>query len=136
MTLSRTLLKLASRVAEVASGILCGCLPVIPQFFRHCVPRIWKTLKETLHGGSHSKCDGSHKSQSYEVDSWNQALVKGNYVELNENSQGRAGISKAEHGSKHGARSETKITAHRNLPQQDKPATKDGIYTERTITVR
>lgn len=24
------------RVAEIASGIICGCLPVAPKFFRHC----------------------------------------------------------------------------------------------------
>lgn len=29
-----------SRDAEMASGIICGCMPVMPQFFRHFMPRI------------------------------------------------------------------------------------------------
>lgn len=29
-----------SRDAEIASGIICGCMPVVPQFFRHLLPKI------------------------------------------------------------------------------------------------
>lgn len=31
---------LFARDAEMASGIICGCMPVLPQFFRHFMPKI------------------------------------------------------------------------------------------------
>ena len=33
-----------ARAAEMISGIVCGCLPILPQFFRHYVPKITTKL--------------------------------------------------------------------------------------------
>lgn len=30
--------------AEIASGIICGCMPVLPQFFRHFLPKLKSTF--------------------------------------------------------------------------------------------
>ncbi|MCJ1424105.1 hypothetical protein MMC29_001992 [Sticta canariensis] len=40
--------------AEMASGIICGCMPVMPQFFRHFVPKI----------KSHFSTDNRSKTES------------------------------------------------------------------------
>lgn len=37
---SITVADFVSRDAEMASGIICGCMPVVPQFFRHFLPKI------------------------------------------------------------------------------------------------
>lgn len=42
------------RDAEMASGIICGCMPVVPQFFRHFVPKI----------KSHFSTDNRSKTES------------------------------------------------------------------------
>lgn len=34
----------AHRVAEIASGIISGCLPYVPHFFRHAVPKFTSIL--------------------------------------------------------------------------------------------
>ena len=46
-------------VAEIASGIICGCLPVVPQFFRIFVPKI--ASKITAIRQSKSSSQGSRK---------------------------------------------------------------------------
>ena len=128
-TLSQTLLKLPLRMAEVTSGILCGCLPVLPQLFHHYIPKIRKTLTASLRSKSQTRSNDSHRPKAPQVNTWNQALVKGNYIELDEHSRLVGG------GRNQGARSETKVTAHRFLHEQERPATENEIYTERTITV-
>lgn len=119
----------------MASGIVCGCLPVLPQFFHHYVPKVRKSLTTTRRSKSQSRskiCDTSKGSQA---DTWTQALVKGNYVELDEQIQSKERMGAFDRGRKQVARSDTKITAQRDISEQKSSAMGKEIYTQRTITV-
>lgn len=35
------------RLGEISSGIVCGCMPILPQFFRHFVPKIATAFSST-----------------------------------------------------------------------------------------
>ena len=122
-------------MAEVTSGIVCGCLPVLPQFFRHYVPKIQKSLTATPRSKSQSRSIVSDLPKGIRADTWTQAAVKGNYVELDERIQSNERMGEFDNGREQGARSETKITAHRDVSGQKRSAMKNEIYTQRTITV-
>ncbi|KAL9122970.1 MAG: hypothetical protein Q9187_000477 [Circinaria calcarea] len=85
---------------EIASGILCGCLPVLPQFFRHYMPKL-KNVYTSLRPGKAqgtSNTEPSSLSRSggekgakdpWATDHWDPSVVKGSYVELSEREQHR-----------------------------------------------
>lgn len=75
------------RVGELATGIVCGCLPVIPPFFRHFVPIIASKLSSLTYtkrssSGELQRLD--HEASS--KDSW-PGLKQ--YVELPEKHNSR-----------------------------------------------
>lgn len=48
-------------LGEISSGIVCGCMPTLPQFFRHFVPKITSRLSS---GRSNKPSAGSDSKQS------------------------------------------------------------------------
>lgn len=105
------------RVGEVTSAIVCGCLPLMPQLFRHHVPKIRKTLSAALRNKRKRRSEGPQRPEGARDDILNQALVKGSYVELDEHSQS-------------GTRSETEITTHKGLDEME-----DEMNTQRIMTI-
>ena len=122
-------------MAEVTSAIVCGCLPVLPQLFRHYLPIIGKSLSATFRSMRQSRSSDLQRSKDSRDDTWNPALSKGNYVELNEHSQSMDGKGIIEKDRKQDPRSETKITANRNPFKGNGPAVGNKIYTESKVTV-
>lgn len=131
--LPQTLLKLFHRMAEVATGIVCGCMPVLPQLFRHYIPKIRKSLT-ALRGKSQSICKDAHRLQGPRADTWNQISAHGKYLELDEHGQSKEYMGKAEKGQKQDVRSETQVATYRNL-FEERPAMEQEIYVQRTMTV-
>lgn len=43
----------------MASGIICGCMPVVPQFFRHFLPKIKSHLGYSYRGKAESSSRGT-----------------------------------------------------------------------------
>lgn len=105
------------RVGEVTSAIICGCLPLMPQLFRHHVPKIRKTLAAALRNERKRRYEEPQRPEGPRGDIVNQALVKGNHMELDEHSQS-------------GTRSETEITTHKSLDEME-----DEINTQRVVTI-
>ena len=91
-------------MAELASAIVCGCLPVLPLLFRQYVPRI-RNLTATLRRIGQSTSNDK-----------NQRPI---YVELDEHSKSTEGVGTTEKGGKQGHRSDMKITAHRDMYEMD-----------------
>lgn len=104
-------------VGEVTSAIICGCLPLMPQLFRHHVPKIRKTLAAALRGKRKHRSEGPQRPEGARDDILNHALVKGNHMELDEHSQSAT-------------RSETEITTHKSLDEME-----DEINTQRVVTI-
>ncbi|CAD6582658.1 MAG: hypothetical protein ASARMPREDX12_000997 [Alectoria sarmentosa] len=73
--------------AEIASGILCGCLPVLPQFFHHLVPKMVAKISTFRLGKSLSKKFSSN-SNTGRAAPWEEPfdprLHQGTYLELGE----------------------------------------------------
>ena len=69
-----------NRIAEVATGIICACLPIIPAFFRHFYPKVVKSLSERRSKLSSTYGKGSRASRAVEVSRSNLA----GYYELAE----------------------------------------------------
>ena len=90
--------KKALRIAEIASGIVCGCLPNLPQFFRRYVPRVRKSLTSSFRSKSLSKSSTSNTPKSSRARASTQALVKGSYVELDENVHSKTSMGGPEAG--------------------------------------
>lgn len=88
----------------------------MPQIFRHHVPKIRKTLTAALSNKRKRRSEGPRRLEGARDDILNQALVKGNHMELDEHSQS-------------GTRSETEITTPKSLDEMG-----DGINTERVVT--
>ena len=49
-------------LAEICSGILCGCLPVTPAFFRYYIPRVKSNLSATYRELRRGHSSGNTKS--------------------------------------------------------------------------
>ena len=120
-------------MAEVATGIVCGCMPVLPQLFRHYIPKIRKSLT-ALRGKSQSRCKDFHSLQGPRADTWNQISAHGKYLELDEHGQSKEDMGKAEKSQKQDVRSETQVATYRNLFEK-RPAMEQEIYVQRTMTV-
>ena len=81
--ISDSLLKYSD--AEIASGILCGCHPVLPQFFRHFVPKLVSKVSSSRIGKLFSKKDGSDSSSGkavLKVEPSDPRTLRGTYLEL------------------------------------------------------
>ncbi|MCJ1458495.1 hypothetical protein MMC28_008868, partial [Mycoblastus sanguinarius] len=104
-------------IAEIASGILCGCLPVLPQFFRHFLPKIASkisTFRQTKSPSHISKKYGSSahtgKTASWQ-DPYDPRLLQGNYLELGERDK-TLGPSTTIHGGKQDSMSDIQKDWH------------------------
>ncbi|KAF2830743.1 hypothetical protein CC86DRAFT_434629 [Ophiobolus disseminans] len=69
--------------AELTSGLLCACLPVVPAFFRHYVPKVRATLSGSLSKKSRS-LTRSGDDHSRFASGGTPNLKDGSYIELNE----------------------------------------------------
>ena len=88
---SKTLTHQISSVAEIASGLLCGCLPILPQFFRHFILKVtsrYKTKGRTSKTSAAS-ISGKPLASSDGLDT-HPPLPQGNYLELDE--QDKVGV--------------------------------------------
>lgn len=132
---AQRLLKPPFRISEVASGIVCGCLPVLPQLFRHYLPKIRKSLIATLRSLNRSTPNDSHVSKGSRTDTWTQAPVKGLYIELDERNQRKDCTGTTGKGQSQGPCTETKITAHKDLYDEERSVMGKEIRTDRTVTV-
>ena len=69
--------------AELTSGVICACLPVVPAFFRHYVPKVRTSLSTGL-----SKKSASTTRSGEDHSGFASGGVKGpkdgSYIELNE----------------------------------------------------
>jgi hypothetical protein len=65
-------------MAEISSGIICGCLPAVPLFFRHFVPRLRSTMGSLT---GRKKTSASTKGTSQES-SGHGVIKKSVYIEL------------------------------------------------------
>lgn len=93
-------------IAEIASAIICGCLPVLPQFFHHYVPKLTSkisTYRQKKSPGHISKHYGS-SSHTTKAGSWQDPydprLLQGNYLELEDRDR-TLGPSTIIQGGKH-----------------------------------
>ncbi|KAL9122378.1 MAG: hypothetical protein Q9187_001062 [Circinaria calcarea] len=72
-------------VAELTAGIVCGCMPVLPQFFRQSIPKASACLRgywtRTLH--SPVSTNRSHKTLAAKP-SWETHNPVGDYLKLDE----------------------------------------------------
>lgn len=132
---AQRLLKPPFRMSEVASGIVCGCLPVLPQLFRHYLPKIRKSLIATLRSLNRSTPNDSHVSKGSRTDTWTQAPVKGLYIELDERNQRKDCTGTIGKGQSQGPCTETKMTAHKDLYDEERSVMGKEIRTDRTVTV-
>lgn len=79
---------LIHRVAEITSGITCGCLPVLPQFFRHFGPIVTSWFRFNhgkSQGTSPTKCTGIPKPAQARApihDPWGSRSLNNSYIEL------------------------------------------------------
>lgn len=89
----------------------------MPQLFRHHVPKIRKTLAAALRNKRKCRYEEPQRPEGPRGDILNQALVKGNNMELDEHSQS-------------GTRSETEIATHKSLDEME-----DEINTQRVVTI-
>ncbi len=79
------------RVAEIASGLLCGCLPVLPQFFRHFIPKIASKYRSKGRTTRTSAVSSSGKPlASNDGRDIHPSLPEGTYIELREQDNVRA----------------------------------------------
>lgn len=73
------------RNAEIASGILCGCLPVLPQFFRHFVPKLVSKISTFRLGRSplekYKGASSTGRPAPWE-EPYDPRLLQGPYLEL------------------------------------------------------
>lgn len=80
-----------SRLGEISGGIICGCMPALPQFFRHFVPKITTALGAS--GRRKAAKYSASSDQSDRIRSPKAAYagsaygVKDAYVELGERGQ-------------------------------------------------
>lgn len=86
------------RIAEITSGISCGCLPVLPQFFRHFGPTFTRSLSFSplgkSPGTSSTKCSSIAKPGKARLpmkDAWGSDTLNNSYIELNERDESRIG---------------------------------------------
>lgn len=52
---SQTLTDHNCRLGEISSGIVCGCMPTLPQFFRHFAPKIATAFSSTRRSSGRGK---------------------------------------------------------------------------------
>lgn len=75
-----------TRLGEISSGIICGCMPTLPQFCRHVIPIIRTKLssQKSSQGSSdtYSKQSGRNKDSAYGT----ARKPSDNYHELDEHS--------------------------------------------------
>jgi hypothetical protein len=71
------------RNAELTSGLICACLPVVPAFFRHYVPKVRTTLSAGISkkSGSTQRSGDDHSHFAF---GGTKGPKDGTYIELNE----------------------------------------------------
>ena len=79
------------RDAEIASGIICGCMPALPRFFNHVGPRIYGIFKSKAYDGP---CQGGYirvipvnsaKARALNgKNHWDSPLLEGKSLDLSE----------------------------------------------------
>ena len=79
-----------SSAAEITSGIVCGCLITMPNFFRHFIPKITSKLHSSNKSGSLKKIaslvpSASRKSVPQWHDRYDPTSRHSEYLELGEN---------------------------------------------------
>ena len=65
-------------LGEIASGMVCSCLPVVPAFFRHYMPKLTSSFKSSL-GKVKGSRSGGQESSSKSGSEWDRAR---GFVEL------------------------------------------------------
>ncbi|RDL40437.1 uncharacterized protein BP5553_00416 [Venustampulla echinocandica] len=73
-------------IAEITSGMICGCLPLLPNLFRHFVPKIknsmtWGGSKGTNKTNRATKGNDSELS-AIRMDNMERKYMQGEYIEL------------------------------------------------------
>ncbi|KAI4274159.1 MAG: hypothetical protein LQ337_004124 [Flavoplaca oasis] len=58
-------------LGEIASGIVCSCLPVVPAFFRHYMPKLTSSFKSSLEKVKGSR-SGGQESLSKSGSEWDR----------------------------------------------------------------
>lgn len=85
-----------SRDAEIASGIICGCMPVVPQFFRHFMPKI-KSHFSSYHRSKVASDSAGVPSGENVVTPWEEfddsQKLKGQYVDIDLQSVGQTSVT-------------------------------------------
>lgn len=90
------------RIGETSSGIICGCMPTIPQFFRHFLPKI--TTKLSLGNRSGSENLSASSEQANHGRASKAAHIRSRlgdsdvYVELDERSHQSETFDSSERG--------------------------------------
>lgn len=75
-------------IAEISSGIICGCLPTLPRFFRHYAPKfktIFKTFSHSFRGQTQTTTIQNSWPKAYESyvsTKLDSAQPDGQYLEL------------------------------------------------------
>lgn len=82
-------------VAEITSGIVCGCLVTMPNFFRHFISKITSKLHSSRKSGSSNKTPYFAPSNSKKIvdkwsDNYDPASRNDQYLELNEGNTWRS----------------------------------------------
>ena len=83
-------------MGEIASGLLCGCLPVLPQLYRHTAPKLSSTFNTlTRHARGRSTTDKSSEASAFRRHPTSRYrprdphFISGSYTELDERSPGQ-----------------------------------------------
>ena len=71
--------------AEISSGIICGCMTTLPQFFRHYIPKIRNGLGSRSRGNETGLASsGVYTKQSDRLRAVSHAESSNQYTELDE----------------------------------------------------
>lgn len=114
------------RAAEISCGILCGCLPVIPRFFRHFNFRLPFRLGSISHAWKRgspinpspvNSTAGKHSVPGRA--SWSSQKIKGTYLELDKRSDHRLLLKNARSAENCSYSAEASAAGDRNTKDQD-----------------
>ena len=71
-------------LAELATGVIVCCAPVLPRFFRHTGPKIYHAFSTTFRTGSLSGSAGLTREKSENESVGRKVQGKNTYIELEE----------------------------------------------------
>ncbi|KAI9842248.1 MAG: hypothetical protein M1837_007393 [Sclerophora amabilis] len=83
-------------IAEIGSGIICGCLPVVPRFYRHFVHKVSTQQNSDRYNVTPANStklsdlsDSTNQTKAWHDSTYSTHLPRGNYLVLDETNHDR-----------------------------------------------